>query len=143
MASSRTYGNLVRMLKLNPCIQDVRHLKDLSPSPKTPAEAEVEGEGREEPWEQEGVPVQWPHTKDEGSSETGRMRKEGITNDRFANHMTLLENKSLADKCEQSGLENAGFALKRYPLKAEQVLEVLSPTSVPTKLSPKRPLPSL
>lgn len=47
MASFRTYGNLVRMLKLNPCIQDVRHLKNPRSSPKTPAEAEVEGVAKE------------------------------------------------------------------------------------------------
>lgn len=70
------------------------------------------------PWEWEGSPGQWPHTKEEGSSEIRRMRKEVIAKDSFANHVTLLESENLADKCEQSGLENVGFALKRYPLKA-------------------------
>lgn len=43
LVSSRTYGKVVPMLELNPCILDDRDLKTQSSTPKTPAEAEVEG----------------------------------------------------------------------------------------------------
>lgn len=43
LASSKAYGKLVPMLKLNPRIQDDRRLQNPSSTPKTLTEAEVEG----------------------------------------------------------------------------------------------------
>lgn len=76
-------------------------------------------------------------TKEEGSSEIGRMRKEAITNDRSGDHVALLVSKSLADKCEQLALKKCWVCLGRISLKCIVSSEVLSPISVPTNLSPK------
>lgn len=86
LASSRTYGEAVPMLKLNPCIQDDRHLKTPSSTPKTPAEAEVGG--LQSRWETLGMGgVSWsmaPHKRrgelrnkedEEGSHRKGQLCK--------------------------------------------------------------------
>lgn len=69
LASSRTYGEAVPMLKLNPCIQDDRHLKTPSCTPKTPAEAEVEGVAKQvgNPGNGRGLLVNGPTQKKRGA----------------------------------------------------------------------------